>query len=69
LSDDSNCDNIDETLDKDSNYLAFNASCDSPHDSNNYYFENSESRYEQNELQSIYNKLFLKYSELRDLNK
>jgi predicted nuclease with TOPRIM domain len=31
--------------------------------------KNSESEDEQNELQSIYNKLFVKYSELRDLNK
>jgi hypothetical protein len=31
--------------------------------------KNSESEDEQNELQSIYNKLFVKYSKLRDLNK
>lgn len=69
MNDDSNCDNIDETLGKDSNYLAFDALYDSPHESNNYYFENSESQEEQNELESIYNKLFVKYSHLKDLNK
>jgi hypothetical protein len=68
LSDDSDCNKIDETPDKDSNYLAFVASYDSSHESNNYYSKNSESEDEQNELQSIYNKLFMKYS-LRDLNK
>jgi hypothetical protein len=43
LSDDSDSDKIDETSGKDSNYLAFAASYDSPHESNNYYFENNES--------------------------
>lgn len=43
MSDDSNSDKIDETSRKDSNYLAFAASYDSSHESNNYYFENSES--------------------------
>jgi hypothetical protein len=69
LSDDSDYDKIDETPGKDSNYLAFTASYDSSHESNNYYSENSESEDEQNEIKSIYNKLFVKYFELRNLNK
>jgi len=69
LSDESDYDKIDETSGNDSNYLAFATSYDSHHESNNYYFENSESKDEQNDLQSTYNKLFVKYSELRDLNK
>jgi uncharacterized coiled-coil DUF342 family protein len=56
-------------LEKTLNFLVFAASYDSPHESNNYYSENSESEDEQNELQSIFNKLFMKYYELRDLNK
>jgi hypothetical protein len=36
--------------------------------SNYYYSENSESE-EKDELQNTYKKLFVKYSELRDLNK
>jgi len=50
LSDDSDSHIIDETSGKDSNYLAFTASYDSPHESNNYYSENIESEDEQNEL-------------------
>jgi hypothetical protein len=50
MSDDSDCDKIDETLGKDSDYLAFAASYDSPYESNNYYYENSELETEQNEL-------------------
>jgi hypothetical protein len=57
-----------DDLEKDSNYLAFAASYDSPHESNDYYFENGESK-EDNELKSIYNKLFVKYFELRDVHK
>jgi cob(I)alamin adenosyltransferase len=69
LSDDFDYDKIDEIAGKDSNDLAFVASYDSSLESNNYYSENSESEDEKNELQSIYNKLFVKCSELRDLNK
>jgi predicted nuclease with TOPRIM domain len=54
LSDDSDCDKFDETLVKKSNYLAFTASYDSPHESNNYYSKNSESEDKQNELQRVY---------------
>jgi len=63
---DSDCD---ETLGKDWNYLAFAASYDSTHEFNSYYFENSGSKYEQNELQKGYNKLYVKFSELREVNK
>jgi hypothetical protein len=47
LSDDSYCD---QTPTKDSNYLAFAASYNSPHESNNYFSENSGSEDKQNEL-------------------
>jgi hypothetical protein len=60
LCDESDSDKIDETSRKDLNFLAFAASYDSPHEPNNNYFENSESEDEQNERQSIYNKLFMK---------
>jgi len=50
LSDDSDTNKIDETSEKDSNYFAFVASYDSPYESNNYYYENSELETEQNEL-------------------
>lgn len=68
LHDKFDCDKIDETYGEDLNFLAFAYSYDGPHKSSNDDFENSESE-EKYEIQSIYNKLFVKYSELRDLNK
>jgi heterodisulfide reductase subunit B len=68
LHNESDCDKIDETYGEDLNFLAFACSYGCPHKSSNDYFENSESE-EKYEIQSIYNKLFVKYSELRDLNK
>jgi hypothetical protein len=69
LCDKSDSDKIDETSGKDLNFLAFAGSYDSPHESNNYYSENNESEDEQNELQRVYNKLFVKFYELREVNK
>jgi hypothetical protein len=66
LSDDSNCD---ETPGKDSNYLAIATSYGSPHESNKNCYENSGSEDEQKELQRVYNKVFVKFSELREVNK
>jgi hypothetical protein len=65
LSDDSD---YDETPGKDSNYLAFAASYDSPYESNDYYSKNSGLEDEQNELQRVYNKLYVNFSELREVN-
>jgi hypothetical protein len=39
-----------ETPGKNSNYLAFAASYDSSHESNDYYYENSKSEDEKNKL-------------------
>jgi hypothetical protein len=55
-------------LEKDTNYLPFAASNDSPHESNNYNSENSDS-VKEDDLQNTYNNLFEEYSELRQLNK
>jgi hypothetical protein len=65
LSDDS--DN-EETPSKDSNYLVFAASYDSPHESNDYYSKNNESEDEKNKLQKVYNKLYVKFMELKEVN-
>jgi hypothetical protein len=59
----------DETPGKDSNYLPFAASYDSPYESNDYYSKNSGLEDEQNELQRFYNKLYVHFSELREVNK
>jgi hypothetical protein len=59
----------DESPGKDSNYLAFTASYDSPHESNDYYSKNNGSEDEQNELQRVYNKLYVKFAELREVSK
>jgi hypothetical protein len=58
----------DEVSKKDTNYIAFAASYDSPHESNNNNSENSESE-DEDDLQNTYNNLFEEYSELRQLNK
>lgn len=59
----------DETPGKDFNYLAFAASYDSLYNSDDYHYENSASKDEQNELQRVYDKLYVKFTELREVNK
>jgi len=57
-----------ETPGKDSNYLIFATSYGSPHESNDYYSENRESEDQKNKLQKVYNKLYVKFMELREVN-
>jgi len=48
--------------------LAFAASYDSPLESNDYYFESSESESEKDKLQRVYNKLYIKFMKSREIN-
>jgi hypothetical protein len=48
--------------------LAFVASYDNPLQSNDYYSENSGSKSEKDKLQRVYNKLYIKFMELREVN-
>jgi len=57
-----------KTLGKDSNLLAFAASYDSPLEFNEYYSESSESKSEKDKLQRVYNKHYIKFMKLREVN-
>jgi hypothetical protein len=59
----------DETPGKDFNYLTFAASYDSLYNFNDYYYENCATEDEKNEFQRVYNKLYVKSTELREVNK
>jgi hypothetical protein len=65
LSDDSE---DEETPVKDSNILAFVSSYDSPKESNEYYSESSGSKNEKDKLQRVYNKLYIRFMELIEVN-
>jgi vacuolar-type H+-ATPase subunit I/STV1 len=65
LSDDSE---DEETPGKDSNLLAFVSSYDSPKESNEYYSESSGFESEKDKLQRVYDKLYIKFMELKEVN-
>jgi hypothetical protein len=50
------------------NFLAFAASYDSSQESNEFYSENSDLIDEKDKLQRVYNKLYVKFMKLREVN-